>query len=800
MIRRVALGLLVLALLLAALVGVVTWQFSGLVTPQIERYLTRYGVDSLRTTEVKWRFNRLRLETIEADGTIDGNDFTLHLDNVDVGYQWWRLFSGTIDSITVGAAQVSLAVSAGEDDPPQPAQPLDLDLVPLLSGAWLEQLPAATIALEQVSAIIAVTGGPTLAVEGRDWRLDGWHLDDPSLHEKQGRLAAALTIRDQAAPGILLMLDIAGGRAEPLHISAGLSREGVPVASAGLSLAQQASGADALALAFKGEVDHINLRRTLDALRSAGHPLAAELPEDWPQPLPPVAGFSRFSGTIELAQRVRHSAVDWLLAGVLDAGFSHRVELAGWPDPALGETRLQLDYRAAGPLRQLGLVATRPLHLEGSYTLSGRELPAPFSDWREVPVRLEIAPQGPIAISAAGVTLAGAAVAAEVGSEGLMLAAKVELAAIAASADGVAGEAQVSLDLQRDQRSLLAPALTAKVEQRQGKWRLAGTVDERSWSFAGQWQAGLDEDGGYHLSLDGRAGNLAALLATVRSLEPLPLPVTLAEGEGRFRYRIAGDGAAPAQSLAFELSGMAGLVEDIAVRNASLEGTIDSNPLWHSRGDIQLRIDDVHAGIAIDDIATAVQLLPSAEFSATRWSVRSFQAAVFDGTIDLEAPFALAIPLDDHETVFKLELSNWRLGRILALYETQGLHGEGVLNGLLPVRLSAGGIHVEGGELASRQPGGSIVYDSGLSTGNQQLDMALRLLRNFEYDTLAVRADFVPSGDLTLALQLAGRNPGEFDGRAVNFNINVEENLFALLKTLQLTDEVINRLENRLRR
>src|SRR5690606_11566678 len=132
-------------------------------------------------------------------------------------------------------------------------------------------------------------------------------------------------------------------------------------------------------------------------------------------------------------------------------------------------------------------------------------------------------------------------------------------------------------------------------------------------------------------------------------------------------------------------------------------------------------------------------LLPSAEFSATRWSVRSFQAAVFDGTIDLEAPFALAIPLDDHETVFKLELSNWRLGRILALYETQGLHGEGVLNGLLPVRLSAGGIHVEGGELASRQPGGSIVYDSGLSTGNQQLDMALRLLRNFEYDTLAVR-------------------------------------------------------------
>lgn len=788
MIRKAALGLLILALLLAALIGIVTWQFSGLVTPQIERYLTRYGVETLRTTEVKWRFNRLRLETIDARGTVDGGDFTLQLDKVDVGYQWWRLFSGTIDSITIGAAKISLTLPAGEEAPSQTAPPVDLDIISLLPNAWLDQLPAAVIAVERVSATLATADRPALTLSGRDWRLD----------REQGSLGAALMIRDQAAPDTLLMLDIASDRSEPLHLSAGLSRQGLPVVSAGLSLLQTGDSATII-LAFKGEVDHGNLRRTLDALRASGHPLVAALAETWPQPLPPVAGYSRFSGNIELAQQVRQSMVDWLWAGVLDGTFSHRIELAGWPDPAIGETRIQLDYRATGPLDQLDLVATRPLLLDGSYTMAGEDLPVPFNAWhREVPVRLEIAPQGPVAIGEQGLTLAAAEVALEVGNEALLLAVKARLDAIAATAEGVAGEARLSFDLQREQRSLLTPILTAKIEQRQGQWRLAGTIEERHWLLDGQWQAGLEADGSYQIDLDGHASDLAALLATAHSFEPLPF--ALAEGEGRFRYWAASDGVTPVQRLAFNLSGMTGLVEDVAVGNARLDGTIGSSPEWHSQGDIQLRADSLHVGLAIDNIAAAVQLLPSAELSATRWSVRSFQAGVFEGTIGLEAPFTLAVPLESEQTIFTLMLSSWQLGRILALYETQGLHGEGMLDGRLPVRLDAAGIHIEGGELASRQGGGSIVYDSGLSTGNQQLDLALLLLRNFEYDTLAVGADFVPSGDLTLALQLAGRNPDEFGGRAVNFNINVEENLFALLTTLQLTDEVINRLENRLRR
>ena len=87
--------------------------------------------------------------------------------------------------------------------------------------------------------------------------------------------------------------------------------------------------------------------------------------------------------------------------------------------------------------------------------------------------------------------------------------------------------------------------------------------------------------------------------------------------------------------------------------------------------------------------------------------------------------------------------------------------------------------------------------EAPVAVAHEQLAMTLRLLENFHYDKLNVGLEFDPEGRLLLATQLSGRNPDEFNGRQVNFNINLEENLFDLFKVLRLTDQLTRELEKR---
>ncbi len=75
--------------------------------------------------------------------------------------------------------------------------------------------------------------------------------------------------------------------------------------------------------------------------------------------------------------------------------------------------------------------------------------------------------------------------------------------------------------------------------------------------------------------------------------------------------------------------------------------------------------------------------------------------------------------------------------------------------------------------------------------------MTLRLMENFQYTDLDVKVHLAPSGEMNLAVSLKGNNPGELDGRPVNLNINLEENIFDLIRVLKLTDELTREIEKR---
>ncbi|MFB3107537.1 MAG: YdbH domain-containing protein, partial [Pseudomonadales bacterium] len=58
-----------------------------------------------------------------------------------------------------------------------------------------------------------------------------------------------------------------------------------------------------------------------------------------------------------------------------------------------------------------------------------------------------------------------------------------------------------------------------------------------------------------------------------------------------------------------------------------------------------------------------------------------------------------------------------------------------------------------------------------------------------------VRADYAENGDLALAVNLQGTNPDVEKGRAIVYNLTINENVLVLLESLRAQNAIIDRVE-----
>ncbi|WP_372737743.1 YdbH domain-containing protein [Neptunomonas sp.] len=237
-------------------------------------------------------------------------------------------------------------------------------------------------------------------------------------------------------------------------------------------------------------------------------------------------------------------------------------------------------------------------------------------------------------------------------------------------------------------------------------------------------------------------------------------------------------------------------------RLAVIGASIDSKTfLRGERIDEQgsLRIDKIDAGIEINDIQSQFRLNKLGTDNSIA-DISHFSGALLGGSFQLAPFYSVLNPLTINTDLFLRGLS---LDALLKLEQQPGLSGEGVLDGDLPLRFTSSGIYITDGKLQARGPG-IIRYrpDASIQALRQSylgLGIALDALSDFHYRELSVGANYTPDGVLLLKTHLAGNNPAWNNGQAVNFSLNIEENLLNLLKTLQFTDELTNTIEKRYR-
>lgn len=343
-------------------------------------------------------------------------------------------------------------------------------------------------------------------------------------------------------------------------------------------------------------------------------------------------------------------------------------------------------------------------------------------------------------------------------------------------------------------------------------WRFVGTLDLRDSAQA--WKGRLDNDAGLKLDLDGTHSAEGALALHARLPELFlragnPLagtarqwPALLSLSNGRLRGEAqltVPTGAAPATgTLDLDADGLDGIFDRSELSGLQGHASLRLAPRTLALEMPDLRVAQLNPGVPLGPLVFAGQYRAErAAPAAGRLDWREAQAGLLGGRVWL-APGSLTLGAADQRLDLRLE--GVQLAELFRVYPAEGLAGQGAIDGTLPLRLDGSALRVEAGQLAARGPG-FLRFRSeklrALGRSNPGMGLVADALDDFRYERLDSSVGYDERGTLRLGLDLRGRNPDLEKGRPINLNVNLEEDLPALLTSLQLTDRVSDTIRQR---
>lgn len=282
-----------------------------------------------------------------------------------------------------------------------------------------------------------------------------------------------------------------------------------------------------------------------------------------------------------------------------------------------------------------------------------------------------------------------------------------------------------------------------------------------------------------------------------RGTATLAVPKTLFERGGKF----------DAASLGFlapvtDLSGTIGLqakttwsgerrtdsasaiLEDVSlafgdVSVAGMTMTLDLAGLSPPRSEkqSQITVKSIMAGLPLTDLTADFELPGDGTLTVSEGTVD-----VAGGRITLASA---VLPIDGRQGAFSLGVQKIDMGQLAAQAKVDGLSVSGTLTGTLPLRSDPSGYHFVQGVLRADGPG-RLAYKPASPpealAQNQGGALLLEALSNFTYDRLAVTLNGPVTGEISLGVALAGKNPDLYGGYPFEFNLGVSGQLTQILR------------------
>jgi len=254
-------------------------------------------------------------------------------------------------------------------------------------------------------------------------------------------------------------------------------------------------------------------------------------------------------------------------------------------------------------------------------------------------------------------------------------------------------------------------------------------------------------------------------------------------------------------NASFSASGISGIYNETTLNqiNSELDISINKGKLHVHLP--SLSVVQINHGVLVGPIElsghfnTSLQAPLTGNLNITKAKTNLFngQAWLNPQTISLNQPFDS-----------KLHLANINLDTLLQQYPSADIQGSGLMNGALPFKINLQKkpfITVPNGQLSSQAPGGFLKYQpssTGLKKTHQSMTLVLDVLEDFHYSLLSSNVTYGADNKIHLKLNLQGKNPAVESGRQVNFNIQLEEDLPALITSMQISNQVSETIKQRI--
>lgn len=811
---RIAHRCLVLFLLLLLGVGVYCYHnFPLLLAGQAKHALRDYGLQSLNYEQLTVSHEQLRTNTLVFAGQYQGMAYEGTLTSLEVRYDWRRLFIGKVQSITLG--EVELVVT--EHEPRANADPSNtrsssVSLADFLPQAYLAALPMESLTIKQWGLHYGQRDLPPIMANGSLLLNDQLHLTMTSifqgLDQGQGQL-------HDASQDKHISVDIwtEGDFAYP-RATIRVNSEGVDILK--LAALLNAAEPDNWQWSLNGELDYGPLLSWLQQAASK-----KMLPVDMSTLDGLVLfGNSEFSaeishlGNVNMSTANRPSLLSQFNAEVNTQTHIRQLDYAGIVSALAGDLDLSMTLSTGEILFKLA-----PTELQARLSSEILSLPPDVHEWldweNDVPIRW-LSPEAitlkPLAEGGWSFQLHNNLLA--IGDKNSELRwQQLQLTTRLAADHFMPLSTEISARLVNRLREKQLPPMNLKFTHQgslaQSQFNLSLDDVAESISLALQGEGNFESgQGSYHLALSSQdlAYASSTWLPIMQNFGVIAKRQSIEIKTGTMNL----DTELVSQSLSvamlkqrskLEVTNLTGMYGEYRFEGLNLSADWSGIEQLQTNTPVEFTLAKLNLGFDVTDIHARLSLPTATPMVQPVISIEAFTAGVFGGQVFLSEPRSWDFGAESNE--IKLRAKNWRLADIVALQQDQDIHAEGTLEGELPITVTGGRTIIAGGYLRALSPGGSIRYiadeaTKALAASSPELGLTMDLLSDFQYEVLSSQVELDKAGVLVLGLSLAGKNPKQEEGRPVNFNINLEQNLDPLLQSLRLSDKLVEQLENRI--
>ncbi len=170
-------------------------------------------------------------------------------------------------------------------------------------------------------------------------------------------------------------------------------------------------------------------------------------------------------------------------------------------------------------------------------------------------------------------------------------------------------------------------------------------------------------------------------------------------------------------------------------------------------------------------------------------SLTGFSAGLLDGSIAIDR---VDYDLRKKHAATTVQLDGIALQKLLDLQGTKKITATGSVRGRLPVVLDGETFSIPNGGMNAEKTG-LIVYATTpeeREAANAGMRLTYEALGNFLYSELLSSITMAPDGQSHITLQLKGYNPEFQNGRPVNLNLQIEQNLTDLFRSLSISSGI----------